>query len=120
MNASRRYHFIILVIVGLACGHQLFQKGFDIHITFLHSYLDDVLAMPIFLALWRWEHRQWWRTSGLHKRDILLLTLLVFCLFELVLPNYISAYTADWNDGLAYCAGSGLFWWCHPRQSTVP
>ncbi len=120
MRPSQRYHFIIFVLVGLALAHQVLQKAFHITLPFLHSYLDDALAMPILLALWRWERQWWWRIETLSKRDILYLTLFVFCLFEFVLPQYSSLYTADWNDGIAYSAGSVLFWWCQPQQNPVP
>ncbi|MEL7425219.1 MAG: hypothetical protein AAFN81_19690 [Bacteroidota bacterium] len=119
MNASQRYHSAIFIIMCLALGHQVLQKGFNVYIPFLHSYLDDILAMPLLLALWRWERNWWWAVSDLRKRELLLFTLVVFCLFELILPKFSSAYTADWNDGLAYSAGSVLFWWCQPKQNPV-
>lgn len=118
MNAQRFYQITIFSLLVLALAHQLLQKGFGIYLPFLHCYLDDVLAMPIILALWRWERNWWWRIPTLRKRDILFLTCVVIVLFEGMLPHYSTSYTADWADGIAYGAGSILFWWCQPQQKS--
>ena len=115
MNENQRYHMAILLLACLAIGHQILQKGFDIFLPLAHCYLDDVLAMPLLLAVWRWERRWWWQIPILRKRDILLFTLFLFFLFEIVLPQYSTAYTADWWDGLAYLVGAILFWWWQPE-----
>ena len=117
MSEHQRYQLCILILTGAALGHQLLQKGFGISIPLLHAYLDDVLAMPIFLAIWRWERKQWWQISTLRKRDILLFIIAIFCLFEIILPHHSKAYTADWYDGLAYGLGGVLFWWLQPAQN---
>lgn len=109
MNRNRRNRWFF-IILAVAIVHQLLQKQFAIYIPFLHAYLDDVLCMPLLLALWAWERKLWFAAPAIKKWEIALLTLLVFILFEGILPLYSSAYTADWRDGLAYSGGSWLYW----------
>ena len=105
----RKYGMWLIVLIAL--GHQVLQKVMGIHHPFLASYLDDVLCMPIFLSLWNWERKNFWRWDRLDKIDIIYFTLLVFLLFEFILPLFVSSCTSDWWDGLAYAAGSSLYWW---------
>lgn len=109
MNWFRKYGLLIIILLALV--HQVLQKGMGIHTPFLSSYLDDVLCMPIFLGLWNWERIYFWRWNRLEKLDVIYFTLLVFLVFELILPPYVSSCTADWWDGLAYASGSSLYWW---------
>jgi hypothetical protein len=109
MNWFRKYGLPSILI--LAFSHQLLQKGADIQLPFLSSYLDDILCMPIFLSLWNWERQHLWNWKRLDKIDIVCFTLLVFLLFELILPRQLASCTADWWDGLAYAGGSSFYWW---------
>ena len=114
MKTQQRYQLTLIFLLGLAIGHQFLQKGFGISIPFLHCYLDDFLAMPLLLAIWRWERNWWWRIPKLKKRDIFFFNLMMILVFELTLPSYSPAYTSDWADGLAYGMGSVLFWQFQP------
>lgn len=112
MNLSlRKYYSGLAIIALLALSHQLLQKQFQLSIPFLHAYLDDVLSMPLFLALWNWERAYFWNKNFISKSEIILFTLFIFFLFEGIIPQYIPTFTADWTDGLAYALGSGIFWW---------
>ena len=94
---------------GLALLHQVLQKVFLVQIPFLHSYLDDVLCIPIFLGIWNWERSIWWGKTTLSISEILALVVLVFIVFEWVVPKYDARFTADYWDGAAYLLGAGLY-----------
>lgn len=111
MKRLKPYYYWLIAFGVVAIGHQVLQKYYGIQLPWLHAYLDDLLAMPLILGLWRWERNLWWQEGTLRKRDIAGLTIVTFILFEFVLPSYSTAFTADWYDGLAYSGGSILFWW---------
>ncbi len=110
MTTEKRYLTGILLIGLVAFGHQYLQKQFNLQIPWLHAYLDDILCMPLFLAIWRWEKQLFWRTFQLSRTEILFFTCFIFVLFEGILPRFSMVYTADWKDGLAYSCGSSIFY----------
>jgi hypothetical protein len=110
MTPEKRYTATIFLMGLVAFGHQYMQKQFNLQIPWLHAYLDDILCMPLFLAIWRWEKQLFWRTFQLRRMEILFFTCFIFVLFEGILPHFSTAYTADWKDGLAYSCGSSIFY----------
>ncbi len=104
---SRRWIFWSSFLLFLL--HQLLQKGFGIHLPFLHAYLDPFLSMPILLGLLDWERRWRYGWRPLQAWEIAVLTLLFSVLFEWAFPRWNAAFTADYWDVPAYAAGALLY-----------
>jgi hypothetical protein len=117
MKRDKSYFTSIIIIGFLALCHQYLQKQLSIQLPWLHAYLDDMLCMPLFLAIWRWEKQLFWKTDRLRKTEVIFFTCFIFILFEGILPRFSIAYTADWKDGLAYICGSSLFWILQPQYT---
>ncbi len=93
--------------------HQFAQKGFGIHIPFVHSYLDDLLVMPIILPLILVERRRFygWGEDFVFSAPVTAALVLAFSLiFELVFPYFSEKFTFDWWDFVAYGMGGILFY----------
>ncbi|NBC08817.1 MAG: hypothetical protein GVY26_16625, partial [Bacteroidetes bacterium] len=69
---KRQFFWFCLLLFTM---HQLLQKGFGIHLPFLHAYLDPFLAMPILLGLLEWERRWRYGMAPLRIWEVAVLTL---------------------------------------------
>lgn len=79
---------------------------------FLRGYLDDILVIPIVLpfvlGLMRFVFE---REVNYFSPFLIAVTVLLFAIvFEFVLPNFSSTYTADILDVACYAAGGLIFW----------
>lgn len=119
MTPEKHYSYGIMLIGLLACVHQYVQKELNLQLPLLHAYLDDVLCMPIFLAIWRWEKQLLWKTVKLQSAEIVFLTCFIFVIFEGILPRFSVVYTSDWRDGLAYSCGSSIFYLLQKKSNFV-
>jgi hypothetical protein len=91
--------------------HQLAQYYWQLSNPFLDQYLDAFLCLPLLFGLWNWERQQWWDLPSLGHTEIILASLLAFFVFEWLYPRWSPVFVGDYKDGLAYSAGSLLFWW---------
>jgi hypothetical protein len=112
--SRRQVFWICLVLFAL---HQLLQKGFGIHLPFLHAYLDPFLSMPIVLGLLDRERIRRYDWRPLQTWEIAVTTLLFVLLFEWAFPVWNPAFTADWWDVPAYGAGALLY--RHSKSSNL-
>ncbi|TPE45579.1 magnesium citrate secondary transporter [Pontibacter mangrovi] len=108
MANLRQPLFIILAL--LALGNQLLEL-FGIIIWPLHAHLDDLLVLPLTLALALTAERLYFQNPYfvLPWRYTLLALLLFSLVFEALLPLLHHRYTADALDVLAYAAGAVVF-----------
>lgn len=122
MKRFGNYEYGILLIGIIALLHQYLQKQLHWQFPYLHAYLDDVLCIPLFLALWRWERRYFWQVPRIAGREVSFFVIFVFVLFEGVIPRFTTSFTADWWDGVAYGLGGVLFWWLQSSiiRTTAP
>lgn len=104
---SRRQVFGVSLLFFVL--HQLLQKGFGIHLPFLHAYLDPFLSMPIVLGLLDWERTRRYGWRPLQLWEIVVMTLLFMLLFEWAFPMWNAAFIADWWDVPAYGAGAMVY-----------
>lgn len=104
--------------IWLFCGLLFLFSGYKIielynpSIPFFHSYLEDILAMPIFLKtsqliLQCSFHN--YRNFTLNQFDIVLLTGAVSIYFEAYLPSIDVRFTQDLLDVFAYTIRAGIF-----------
>ncbi len=91
--------------------------------SLIHSYLDDLLAMPVILTLAVAVQRQWvYRRPDytLSKIQVSFAVLYVSVLFEGILPVISPKYTRDGWDILAYIMGGFIFFRFINRPETLP
>jgi hypothetical protein len=106
-------HPVFIMSCILFLGHQLIQKGFGIDIPFIHSYLDDLLVMPIILTLILVERRRffgWGENFTFSALETVGLVLGFSLLFELAFPYLSSKFTFDWYDFIAYGLGGIIYY----------
>lgn len=76
--------------------------------------------MPLLLGLWNWERQYWWDLPPLDTLTIVMATLLACIVFEWGYAYWSTAFTFDWWDMVAYCAGSYVFWCSTNRKIAIP
>lgn len=82
----------------------------SIYIPFIHSYMDDILFMPV--ALWFIQmvcRFIYGHTFSLNYKHTLLLFIYVSIMFELVIPKFNSYFVSDFFDVACYFLGSISF-----------
>ncbi|EIM77694.1 hypothetical protein A3SI_05909 [Nitritalea halalkaliphila LW7] len=92
--------------------NQYIERVLEIHLPYIHAYGDDLLAMPVVFGLtlqvYRWIHPL--REAFIFTPAQLIVGLLYFSLlFEVLLPRFLSTYTADPWDVLCYALGTVYF-----------
>lgn len=105
-------HPVFLISCLLFLLHQLVQKGLGVHIPFIHSYLDDLVVMPIILTLILVERRRfhsWGKEFTFSAVDTIGLVFGFSLIFELLFPYISGKFTFDWWDFLAYSLGGIIF-----------
>jgi hypothetical protein len=113
-------HPLVYLSTILFLIHQIIEKSGGFSIPIFHSYLDDLLCMPIILGLStqiiQWIHP----VRGLYflDRNAIIITVLFYSiLFEVILPFLNpSIYTADWVDIIMYSIGAILFYYLISRK----
>ena len=100
------FWFSVLFILG----HQVLQKGLEITIPWIDSYLDPLLCMPVVLYLWQWDRTYIW---GIRKAigwaEIAGTTIVLSLVFEGFFPLWHSRFYYDPWDILCYGIGAGLY-----------
>lgn len=92
--------------------NQFVEKSLGVFIPVYHSYGDDLMAMPVVFGLclqvMRWMHPL--KNELIFTKKQLMIALVYFSVvFELVLPAFSSAYTADLIDVACYGIGTLVF-----------
>lgn len=111
MNVLKSPVFIISCV--LFALHQLLQKGLDISLPLIDSYLDNLLAMPIILTFLLVERRILFRRGkgySLSAMDVILATVYIVIIAEVVFPLLSDNFVTDWRDVIFYALGSLIFW----------
>jgi hypothetical protein len=111
MTVFRNPYFWLPCILFWA--NQYLEKVESIFLPFLHSYLDDLLAIPVVLGItlqvFRWIHQE--KNSMVFTKNQVIIGVLYFgFLFEGLLPAWSPLYVADPWDLACYAAGSFYFW----------
>ena len=105
-------HPPLFTLIGLFLGHQLVEKGLDIHFFLLDAYLDDILCIPLFFYLWNWEKAFLLGVPHykIARAESAIITILLALLFEFLFPVWSSHFTYDVLDFFAYGLGYFLYW----------
>lgn len=92
--------------------------------TFVTSYLNDFLCMPIILTISMEVVRRIKKLPGLRLSLFTVLSLTAFysVYFELYMPEVHSRYTADIMDVVMYLSGALLYYFLQPppKKATKP
>jgi hypothetical protein len=92
--------------------NQYLERIEKIHLPFIHSYLDDLMAMPVILGItlqvYRWIHpsRSYFVFT---KVQIIVAVVYISLLFEGLLPLYSDTYIRDVFDVVCYAVGAFYF-----------
>ncbi|WP_228692309.1 magnesium citrate secondary transporter [Lunatimonas sp.] len=101
--------------------NQYLEKALAIFVPLVHSYLDDLLAMPVILGItlqvFRWVHPtgEQFRFSTM---QIVVGVAYISLLFEVLLPMWSEIYVRDFWDVVCYAAGAFYFYFFINKQPT--
>lgn len=102
--------------------NQYLEKVLQIFIPFVHSYLDDLLLMPVVLGLtlqiYRWIHPLKEKFS-FTKIQIVVAVAYFSALFEGILPLWSNLYTRDLLDVVFYSIGAIIFYFLINKPYTI-
>lgn len=110
---------IFLLAVLLATINQTLEKGFGIFLPVIHSYLDDLLCLPIVLTLGLAAYRFFWPNYRLTPWHMLPVLLVYSVYFEVYLPSVSANATADIVDVVMYTIGLTVFGYFINDSDTV-
>ncbi|PVH24690.1 hypothetical protein DC487_11180 [Sphingobacterium corticibacter] len=105
----------------LFISHQILQWILGIQLTWIDSYLDPILMMPITLHIVLWERRYIVGRSSqytLSKITLFHYFLLVSIIAEVIFPLLQPLFVADWADVLCYAIGT-VFYYIFMNQQGV-
>lgn len=111
MSVIRNPYFWLPCILFWA--NQYLERIEGLFLPFLHSYLDDLLAMPVVLGITLQIFR--WIYPGKNpmiftKKQVIIGVVYFGVLFEGLLPAWSPVYVADPLDLVCYGIGSIYFW----------
>lgn len=88
----------------------------NIHVFFVHSHLNDLICMPVFVATAISLERLIGGDRKLRygKARIIFFVIFVGVIYEFFLPSRSVRYTADYYDLLCYIAGGIMTWFFSP------
>lgn len=108
---SQWIHISVIFLVLLT--HQILEKIFHLHHTWVDNYLDPLLCMPLFLSglllerRWLIYPKQEYHLPLLH---IIAATILISLIAELLFPYLKPAFVGDIYDVVCYFIGSLYFY----------
>ena len=117
MESVKSPLFIICSVLFLL--HQVAQYILEVRIPFVDAYLDNLVAMPIFLALLMAERRILFKRDATYKLSVLevfLATAYISLISELLFPLLASRFTFDPFDVAFFFAGAALFLIIKPKE----
>ncbi len=105
-------HPFWIISCSLFIIHQITQKLFLWNLTWLDSYLDPLLCMPILLGLILAERRFILKHNNMYTFslfEVLVITLALGIVFEEGFPKWSNQFTKDYMDYFFYFVGALLF-----------
>jgi hypothetical protein len=117
MTVFKNPHFLLPAL--LFWINQYLEKIQNIFLPYIHSYLDDLLAMPVILGITLQAFRLIYRNKKhfiFTKLQIFIGTAYISFLFEVLLPRWSGRYTADPWDVLCYALGATYFYFFINRK----
>jgi hypothetical protein len=110
MTVFKNPFFYIPVLIFAA--NQILERYFKLFIPLAHSYLDDLLAIPVILGITLQIYRKIHPRKdafSFTKMQILVAVIYVSVVFEWILPRFSTIYTSDILDICCYFAGGVYF-----------
>lgn len=110
MKSLSNYWFISFCLLWLAV---FVGRKLGLTIPYFNDYLTDLLAVPVIASLGLAFQREFVERSNawcFKPGHLVFIVAYTSLLFELFLPNYSDAFTADLMDVVMYITG-GLFFW---------
>lgn len=119
MTVFKNPYFYIPVLIFAV--NQVLERYFKLFIPFAHSYLDDLLAIPVILGITLQVYRKIHPkkdTFSFTKTQILVAVIYVSVVFEWFLPRFSTTYTSDILDVICYFVGGLYFYFLILAKST--
>jgi hypothetical protein len=117
MPVQKNSFFLVPVLIFSL--NQYLEKVHRIFIPIIHSYLDDLMAMPVILGItlqvFRWIYRSD-KSFVFTPVQIIIGTAYVSFVFEVFLPQLSDKYIADPWDVLCYGLGAVYFYFFINRK----
>jgi hypothetical protein len=110
------------ILVALFLLNQYIERVLHLSLPFLHSYFDDLMAVPITLGTYQILVQDILKKSSFQIRiSHILVCLIGFTFhFEILMPIISGKYTRDIIDILMYAVGCGLFVLSNPTLLKLP
>jgi prepilin signal peptidase PulO-like enzyme (type II secretory pathway) len=106
---QRRLFIILILITGT---NRLLEAG-GFFIPFVHSWLDDVLCLPVVLYAMLFIFRNFLLFDNAYSFPVVYIAgtvALYSFVFEYYLPKYTHRFTADIDDVICYAVGGLIFY----------
>lgn len=119
MTVFKNPFFYILVLIFAV--NQVLERYFKLFIPIAHSYLDDLLAIPVILGITLQIYRKIHPKKdafSFTKIQILVAIIYVSVVFEWFLPRFSTTYTSDIFDVICYFVGGFYFYFLILAKST--
>jgi hypothetical protein len=110
MTVFKNPFFFIPVLIFVV--NQVLERYFKLFLSFAHSYLDDLLAIPVILGITLQIYRKIHPRKdnfSFTKTQILVAVIYVSVVFEWILPRFSTTYISDILDACCYFAGGFYF-----------
>jgi hypothetical protein len=109
MRALQHPLFIISVLLFLL--NQILERA-GVFLPYIHSYLDDLLCMPVTLTIALFLQQKFTRSPAyiFSKNHVVVVVIFYAIFFEVWLPKQSAHYTSDPLDAIAYAAGGLVFY----------
>lgn len=102
-------HFSFLVPVLLFLIHQILQKGFQLQIPFIDSYLDPFCLGALAVPLIQLERRIIFKQTHLPLFELIIIAIVLIAISEFLLPLMSESFIADPWDAVFIIMGIGWF-----------
>jgi hypothetical protein len=121
MSVLKNPFFIISCV--LFWINQFLERVLGIFIPYVHSYLDDLLAMPVVLGITLQAFRLFHPLKDrfiFTKSHIIIAVVYFSLIFEVLLPMKSDTYTRDPWDVLCYAIGAVAFYYWINKPASPP
>jgi hypothetical protein len=104
-------HPLFIIAVLLFLLNQVLERT-GVFLPYVHSYLDDLLCMPVTLTMALFLQQKFMRSPDyvFSKNHVAVVVIFYAIFFEVWLPEHSAHYTSDPLDAIAYAAGGLVFY----------
>lgn len=105
-------------VLGLGILHQIVEKLLHIHLYFIDSYFDDLIAIPFISSMILFIENQFVYKNHMRRHSLLTLFIIFIStsvLFEIIFPQIDNSIIADKFDVMLYFIGFVGYYWIQKK-----